>query len=277
MKAGLFDRAEAAYKALEGTAFDAEARLALLSLHERSRDWRGRHRSGQRAGAPGGGSFATRIAHYACELALQADAPASLRRPSRRCSARAAAPQAARPHAADRAAPRTAGDHAEALQQWDEMLAQHPAAFAAGGGRLRAQRSWPPPTARRARAAAGRLRPSPTATCCRPCSSWKARPGSRRRLVLPPAAASPRWRRPRCWSCRGAMGRRTRPARQAVAAPRGRCSATAAPPAASRRTTTSGNARAARAGTPIRRGAWRRSLWPPTAALHPRGWRRRGA
>ena len=37
MKAGLFDRAEAAYSALEGTAFDTEARLALLTLHERDR------------------------------------------------------------------------------------------------------------------------------------------------------------------------------------------------------------------------------------------------
>jgi hypothetical protein len=39
MKAGLFDRAEAAWRALEGTPFEAEARLALLSLYERSRDW----------------------------------------------------------------------------------------------------------------------------------------------------------------------------------------------------------------------------------------------
>src|SRR6202008_5039567 len=40
IRAGLFDRAEQAWKALEGTAFDTEARLALLTLHERSRDWR---------------------------------------------------------------------------------------------------------------------------------------------------------------------------------------------------------------------------------------------
>lgn len=39
MKAGLFDRAEDAFKALEGTAFTTDARLALLSLHERSRNW----------------------------------------------------------------------------------------------------------------------------------------------------------------------------------------------------------------------------------------------
>ena len=40
MTAGLLDRAEQAYRALDGTAYDTEARLALLTLHERSRDWR---------------------------------------------------------------------------------------------------------------------------------------------------------------------------------------------------------------------------------------------
>ena len=39
MKAGLFDRAEDAYKALAGSAFDTESRLALLDLHERAREW----------------------------------------------------------------------------------------------------------------------------------------------------------------------------------------------------------------------------------------------
>ena len=34
-KAGLFDRAEEAYKVLDGTAFDTDARLALLGLYER--------------------------------------------------------------------------------------------------------------------------------------------------------------------------------------------------------------------------------------------------
>ena len=39
MKAGLFDRAEAAWRALKDTAYDHDAQLALLSLYERSRDW----------------------------------------------------------------------------------------------------------------------------------------------------------------------------------------------------------------------------------------------
>ena len=40
VKAGLLDRAEEAYRALEGTSYDIEARLARLSLAERARDWR---------------------------------------------------------------------------------------------------------------------------------------------------------------------------------------------------------------------------------------------
>ncbi|HBJ99626.1 MAG TPA: lipopolysaccharide assembly protein LapB, partial [Delftia acidovorans] len=39
LKAGLLDRAEDALRRLEGTAFEAEARLALLAIYERSRDW----------------------------------------------------------------------------------------------------------------------------------------------------------------------------------------------------------------------------------------------
>src|SRR5918912_4500955 len=75
MRAGLFDRAEEAWKALEGTAFDTEARLALLTLHERSRDWRAAVEDAQKLERGSGtGSYAPRIAHYWCELALEADA-----------------------------------------------------------------------------------------------------------------------------------------------------------------------------------------------------------
>ncbi|MDQ2927015.1 MAG: tetratricopeptide repeat protein, partial [Pseudomonadota bacterium] len=74
MKAGLFDRAEEAFKALSGTAFDTEARLALLDLHERARDWRAAVEIGRQLEKSGAGSFASRIAHYECELALEADA-----------------------------------------------------------------------------------------------------------------------------------------------------------------------------------------------------------
>jgi lipopolysaccharide assembly protein B len=130
MKAGLFDRAESAYGALNGTAFDTEARLALLTLHERSRDWRAAVEVAAKLENRGTGSFASRIAHYWCEIALEADAKqqtadadAALQR------AREAAPQAARPLvlAGERAARR--GDHAEVLAVWGVLMVAHPGAF----------------------------------------------------------------------------------------------------------------------------------------------------
>ena len=130
MKAGLFDRAEASYKALEGTAFDTEARIALLSLHERARDWRAATEVAQELERRGSGSFAARIAHYACELALQADAadqPAQAEDHLKR--AREIAPRAVRPPLLTGQRLARAGQHAAALQQWDELLAQHPAAW----------------------------------------------------------------------------------------------------------------------------------------------------
>ena len=39
LKAGLLDRAEAALRKLDDTAYATEARLALLAIYERSRDW----------------------------------------------------------------------------------------------------------------------------------------------------------------------------------------------------------------------------------------------
>jgi lipopolysaccharide assembly protein B len=130
MKAGLFDRAETAWRALQGTPFDDEARLALLSLYERSRDWPHAAEVARQLEAAGTGSFASRIAHYECELAEAADAQgrpeeaeACLQR------ARVAAPHAPRPLllAGQRLAAR--GDPAGALRAWDSLRQQHPAAF----------------------------------------------------------------------------------------------------------------------------------------------------
>jgi len=130
MKAGLFDRAEQAFRALDGTVFDTEARLALLALHERSRDWRAAAEVAGKLERSGSGSFATRIANYWCELALEADARQqtaeaddALRR------AREAAPQAPRPVIMAGQRARVHGDHREALQQWGTLIAAHPSAF----------------------------------------------------------------------------------------------------------------------------------------------------
>jgi len=130
LKAGLFDRAEEAYKGLEGTPFDTEARLALLQLHERSRDWPAATEDATRLVSAGTGSFASRIAHHWCELAAQADvngdpsaAEAAL---ARACEA---APESPRPwvQAGQRLA--AAGRHADALAAWDELRMRQPGAF----------------------------------------------------------------------------------------------------------------------------------------------------
>lgn len=131
VKAGLFDRAEAAFRALEGTAFATDARLELLTLHERSRDWHAAIETARKLEAAGAGSFANRVAHYGCEIALEADAR---RRPDEAeealRKAREAAPQAARPRVIAGQRLARSGQHREALAAWDELLATQPGAFA---------------------------------------------------------------------------------------------------------------------------------------------------
>jgi lipopolysaccharide assembly protein B len=131
LKAGLFDRAEDAYRDLEGTPFDTEARLALLQLHERSRDWRAAADDAARLESAGAGSFASRIAHHWCEIALEADergdpaaAEAALVR------AMEIAPASPRPwvQAGQRLA--DAGRHGDALVAWNTLRERHPGAFA---------------------------------------------------------------------------------------------------------------------------------------------------
>ncbi len=69
LKAGLLDRAEAALLKLEGTRFEAQARLALLANYERSRDWEHAAQIAQKLESAGQGSFKGRLAHYLCEQA----------------------------------------------------------------------------------------------------------------------------------------------------------------------------------------------------------------
>ncbi len=130
MKAGLFDRAEAAWAALAGTPYDGQAQLALLSLFERSRDWARAAEVARRLEAAGGASFASRIAHYECELAEAADArqqpdeaQAALQR------ALQAAPQAARPRLLAGWRARRQGQPEQALTAWDLLRQAQPAAF----------------------------------------------------------------------------------------------------------------------------------------------------
>ncbi|MBG6076588.1 lipopolysaccharide assembly protein LapB [Polaromonas sp. CG_9.11] len=69
LKAGLLDRAEAALRKLEGTPFEGEGQLALLSIYERSRDWANATEIAARLGNSTHGSFSKRQSHYLCEQA----------------------------------------------------------------------------------------------------------------------------------------------------------------------------------------------------------------
>ena len=98
LKAGLLDRAEEALLKLEGTRFEAQARLALLANYERSRDWAQAAGIAQKLELAGQGSFKNRRAHYLCEQAAQSGVAQNLDE-ARQLLTQAAetAPDAARP------------------------------------------------------------------------------------------------------------------------------------------------------------------------------------
>ena len=130
LKAGLFDRAEAAFQALAGTAFDTESRLALLDLHERSRDWKAAVAVAEQLEKSGTGSFASRIAHYWCELALEADAAGQHDAADDALArAREAAPGDARPLVLAGELAARHDRHGDALRVWNTLMAVRPAAF----------------------------------------------------------------------------------------------------------------------------------------------------
>lgn len=131
LKAGLFDRAEAAYQALEGTSFRTDAWLALLTLYERSRDWGKAIDVARKLEAAGAGSFSNRIAHCWCEIALDADARGDAAAGDEALQkARAAMPQAARPLVIAGQRMARQERHPEALALWNELMTANPAAFA---------------------------------------------------------------------------------------------------------------------------------------------------
>ncbi|MCV2369442.1 lipopolysaccharide assembly protein LapB [Roseateles oligotrophus] len=129
-KAGLFDRAESAFTALAGTPFESEAELALLALYERTRDWRKAADVARHLEQTGTASFATRIAHYLCELALEAQArdhdddAANLLAEARRI-----APHAARAHVLAGQMQARLGEPKLAMAAYAELLAANPEAF----------------------------------------------------------------------------------------------------------------------------------------------------
>jgi lipopolysaccharide assembly protein B len=122
-RAGLFDRAEAAWRALEGTPLQQEARVALLGLLERARDWPAALAIAKQLGGTGDdGQFAPRIAHHHAELAQAAQARGDEDAEAAELQAAAeAAPQALRPQVqmAQRHARR--GEHAQAAQRYGTL------------------------------------------------------------------------------------------------------------------------------------------------------------
>jgi len=126
MKAGLFDRAEAAWTALLGTSYDGEAQLALLSLYERSRGWEQAAQVARRLEGRGLGSFASRIAHYECERAEELDAAGHADEATAALArAQAAAPDALRPWVMAGQRLQRQGDAAGALRAWDALRQRH--------------------------------------------------------------------------------------------------------------------------------------------------------
>jgi len=125
LKAGLLDRAEEALRKLEGTEYEPQARLALLSIYERTRDWTGASEIARKLEASGEGSFSLRLAHYLCERAGQAstaDAERLVR------EAMAAAPDAARPAMDLAALQQRAGDAQAAVDTLAALAARNPPA-----------------------------------------------------------------------------------------------------------------------------------------------------
>ena len=130
MKAGLFDRAEQAWQLLLGTPHETEAQQALLSLHERSREWARASVMARALHDAGRGDFTARLAHHACERAEEADRQGQTTEgDAALAEALAVAPEAPRPLVLAGQRRLKAGAPAEALALWDRLREQHPAAF----------------------------------------------------------------------------------------------------------------------------------------------------
>ena len=126
LKAGLLDRAEEALRKLEGTGFEEQALLALLSIYERSRDWVQASAIAARLDAAGSGNFSARLAHYLCEQASQVageQAEELLREALNK------APDAARPGMELAALRRRVGDDAGAYAALSRLANSAPSAI----------------------------------------------------------------------------------------------------------------------------------------------------
>ena len=130
LKAGLLDRAEEALNRLEGTQYEAEARLALLAIYERSRDWAQAAAIVRKMQAAGQGDFSTRLAHYLCEDAQSQVAHGQLDKAFAQLQqALETAPQAPRPRLELAQLQHRQGQSAQALTSLQSLAQNSPAAL----------------------------------------------------------------------------------------------------------------------------------------------------
>ena len=130
LKAGLLDRAEDALRKLENTPFETQARLALLAIYERSREWPQATEITQKLQAAGQGDFSVRQAHYLCEQALVARIAGQFEQTLALLDqAIAAAPNAPRPRMDLAVAHTTQGQHAKAYATLVELIKHAPTAL----------------------------------------------------------------------------------------------------------------------------------------------------
>lgn len=130
LKAGLLDRAEEALNRLEGTQYEGEARLALLAIYERSRDWAQAAAIVRKMQAAGQGDFSTRLAHYLCEDAQSQVAHGQLDKAFAQLQqALETAPQAPRPRLELAQLQHRQGRSAQALSSLQALAQNSPAAL----------------------------------------------------------------------------------------------------------------------------------------------------
>ncbi|MCB1974454.1 MAG: lipopolysaccharide assembly protein LapB [Burkholderiaceae bacterium] len=130
LKAGLLDRAEDALARLEGTPFEEQARLALLAIYERSRDWPRAATIARQMQDAGQGNFSTRQAHYLCEQALEHVAHGDIDKARDLLDkAHASAPQAPRPRIELARLAQAQGQPDTALALLKALAAEAPAAL----------------------------------------------------------------------------------------------------------------------------------------------------
>ena len=130
LKAGLLDRAEESLHRLEGTQYEAEARLALLAIYERSRDWVQAASIARKMQAAEQGDFSARLAHYLCEDAQAQIAHGQFDAAQQQLlQAIETAPKAARPRLEMAQLQHRQQQSAEALKTLETLAQQSPASL----------------------------------------------------------------------------------------------------------------------------------------------------